>query len=165
MWQFIPETAIKYGLRLGPLVDLRRPDPGDDRHHWDRETKAAVRYMNDLYGSEAEASGLLVMACYNWGEDRVLPLVRSLPANPEDRNFWKLLAKYHDKLPAETYDYVFSITSAAIIGEDPHLFGFDFDNPLADLQHAGLPVDPPPAVPLPPVVLAGSTNKTKITGH
>ncbi len=28
MWQFIPETAVKYGLHLGPLVDLRRPDPG-----------------------------------------------------------------------------------------------------------------------------------------
>lgn len=32
MWQFIPETAVKYGLHLGPLVDLRRPDPADDRH-------------------------------------------------------------------------------------------------------------------------------------
>jgi membrane-bound lytic murein transglycosylase D len=42
MWQFIPQTAVKYGLRVGPLVDFPRPDPGDDRHHWDRETKAAV---------------------------------------------------------------------------------------------------------------------------
>src|SRR5579863_1103166 len=42
MWQFIPETAAKYGLQVGPLVDLRRPDPGDDRHHWDRATKAAT---------------------------------------------------------------------------------------------------------------------------
>jgi hypothetical protein len=25
MWQFIPETAIKYGLRVGPLVDLGDP--------------------------------------------------------------------------------------------------------------------------------------------
>ena len=25
MWQFIPETAVKYGLHLGPLVDLNRP--------------------------------------------------------------------------------------------------------------------------------------------
>ena len=22
MWQFIPETAVKYGLRIGPLADL-----------------------------------------------------------------------------------------------------------------------------------------------
>jgi len=25
--------AVKYGLHLGPLVDLQRPDPGDDRDH------------------------------------------------------------------------------------------------------------------------------------
>jgi len=134
MWQFIPETAIKYGLHLGPLVDLRRPDPGDDRHHWDKETKAAVRYIKDLYSTDAQASGLLVMACYNWGEGSVLPLVRSMPANPRERNFWQLLAKYRDKIPQETYDYVFYIVSAAVIGENPRLFGFDFDNPLAVLE-------------------------------
>jgi hypothetical protein len=134
MWQFIPETAVRYNLKIGPLADLRRPDPGDDRHHWDRETKAAVRYMRDLYGSDAQASGLLVMACYNWGEDYVLPLVRKLPANPKDRNFWRLLSTYGDKLPQETHDYVFYIVSAAVIGENPRLFGFDFDNPLAQLE-------------------------------
>ena len=70
------------------------------------------------------------MACYNWGEDYVLPLVRSMPANPRERNFWRLLASYRSRIPPETYDYVFSIVSAAVIGEDPRLFGFDFDNPL-----------------------------------
>jgi hypothetical protein len=94
MWQFIPETAVKYGLHLGPLVDLRRPDPADDRHHFDKETKAAVSYIKDLYDTDAQASGFLVMACYNWGEGRVLPLVRSMPDNPRERNFWRLLTKY-----------------------------------------------------------------------
>ena len=134
MWQFIPETAIKYGLHLGPLVDLRRPDPGDERDHFDKETKAAVRYLKDLYDTDAQASGLLVMACYNWGEGRVLPLVREMPDNPRDRNFWRLLAKYKARIPQQTYDYVFYIASAAVIGEDPHRFGFDFDNPLAGLE-------------------------------
>lgn len=134
MWQFIPETALKYGLRLGPLVDARRPDPGDDRHHWERETKAAARYLKDLYTTDAQASGLLVMACYNWGEDYVVPLVRSMPQNPRERNFWRLLAKYRSRIPKETYDYVLYVASAAVIGEDPHLFGFDFDNPLEHMQ-------------------------------
>ena len=135
MWQFIPETAIKYGLQLGPLVDFRRPDPGDDRDHWDRETKAAARYIKDLYSTDAQASGLLVMACYNWGEDQVLPLVRSLPANPKERNYWRLLAADRNKIPQETYDYVLYIVSAAVIGENPRLFGFDFDDPLAHLEN------------------------------
>ena len=131
MWQFIPQTAIQYGLRVGPFVDQRRPDPGDDRHHYELETKAAARYLKDLYSTDAQASGFLVMASYNWGENQVLPLIRSMPANPKDRNFWQLLAKYRDQIPLETYDYVFYIASAAVIGENPRLFGFQFDNPLA----------------------------------
>ena len=138
MWQFIPETAVKYGLRVGPLVDLRRPDPGDDRDHYDKETKAAAAYLKDLFSTDAQASGLLVMACYNWGEDQVLPLVRSMPANPKERNFWQLLRKHRDQIPQETYDYVFYIISAAVIGENPRLFGFDFDNPLANLESDNL---------------------------
>jgi pSer/pThr/pTyr-binding forkhead associated (FHA) protein len=135
MWQFIPETALKYGLHVGPLANLPRPDPRDDRQDWMKATKAAVRYLKDLYSTDAQASGFLVMACYNWGEDKVLPLVQSLPKNPKERNFWKLLSKYRDKLPPETYNYVFSIASAAVIGENPRLFGFDFDNPLGQPDH------------------------------
>ena len=36
--------------------------------------------------------------------------------------------------PQQTCDYVFYITSAAVIDENPRLFGFDFDNPLAPLE-------------------------------
>jgi membrane-bound lytic murein transglycosylase D len=140
IWQFLPETAVKYGLRLGPLVELPRPDPADDRHHFDRETKAAAHYLKDLYSTDAQASGLLVMACYNWGEDRVLPLVRHMPSNPRERNFWRLLAAYRSKIPQETYDYVFYIASAAVIGENPRLFGFDFVNPLLTTT---VPAPPP----------------------
>jgi membrane-bound lytic murein transglycosylase D len=132
MWQFIPETAVKYGLKIGPLADLRRPDPADDRHHWEKATHAAAEYLKDLYSTDAQASGLLVMASYNWGENKVIPLIRSMPPNPRERNFWRLLSAHRDQIPNETYDYVFYIVSAAVIGENPRLFGFDFDNPLAD---------------------------------
>lgn len=135
MWQFIPKTANRYGLHPGPLVDEPEVDPKDDRHHFDRSTLAAARYLRDIYATEAQASGLLVMASYNWGEHRILPLLRSMPQNPRERNFWNLLGKYRDKIPAQTYDYVFSIIAAAVIGENPRLFGFDFDNPLADFDN------------------------------
>lgn len=130
MWQFVPDTAVKYGLRVGPMSDLRRPDPADERDQFEKATKAAARYLKDLYATDAQASGILVMACYNWGETQVLPLVRSMPANPRERNFWRLLARHRDQIPKETYDYVFYIFSAAVIGENPRLFGFNFDNPL-----------------------------------
>jgi membrane-bound lytic murein transglycosylase D len=134
MWQFIPQTALDYGLKLGPLTDLPRRDVADDRHHWDRATKAAASYLKFLYSTDAKASGFLVMSCYNWGEGSVLPLVRKMPINPRERNFWHLLAMGKEKIPEETYNYVFYIASAAVIGENPRLFGFDFDNPLGYLD-------------------------------
>jgi len=131
MWQFIPETAGRYGLKTGPLVALRRPDPADDRHKWEKATDAAARYIKDIYSTDAQASGLLVMASYNWGENRIINMLRTMPANPRERNFWKVLEQHRDKVPKETYDYVLSIVSAAVIGENPKLFGFGFDSPLA----------------------------------
>lgn len=130
IWQFIPTTAAGYGLKIGPLKDQRRFDPLDERHHFSKSTRAAARYLRDIYDTEAQASGLLVMASYNWGERRVIELIRKLPENPEARNFWALLSSYRNQIPQETYDYVFWIFSAAVIGENPALFGFSFDNPL-----------------------------------
>lgn len=137
MWQFIPSTAEKYGLRTGPLKDEPEVDPLDEREDFAKSTEAAASYIRDLYTTDAQASGLLVMASYNWGERRVLSLIQSLPANPRERNFWKLITKYRDKIPDETYTYVFSIFAAAVIGENPRLFGFDFDNPLSLANRPG----------------------------
>ncbi len=128
MWQFIPDTAMRYGLKTGPLQNLRRFDPDDDRFDVELATFAAARYLRDIYTTEAQASGLLVMASYNWGENRVTRLIRKMPENPRERNFWSLLEQHN--IPEETYDYVYYIFSAAVIGENPRLFGFDFDNPL-----------------------------------
>lgn len=70
------------------------------------------------------------MASYNWSESRVLEMIRSLTPNPKERNFWKLRERYS----LETYDYVFLIVAAAVIGENPRMFGFPFDNPLGFLE-------------------------------
>lgn len=132
MWQFIPETGYRYGLQIGPLFDIQRYDPGDERHQFNKSTEAAAQYLKFIYSTHAQASGLLVMASYNWGENRVISLIQSMPMNPQDRNFWQLLNLYRNQIPAETYDYVFYIVAAAVIGENPRLFGFNFDNPLKE---------------------------------
>ncbi len=134
MWQFIPSTAQYYGLKTGPLAEYRKPDPNDERHNFLKSTKAAAKYLRHIYDTDAQASGLLVMASYNWGENRVNRLLNALPQNPKERNFWQFLKKYKDKMPKETYDYVFYIFSAAVIGENPKLFGFDMSNPLGFVE-------------------------------
>ncbi len=131
-WQFIPSTASDYGLQNGPLVAYEKYDPRDERHNFEKATQAAAKYLKHIYTTEAQASGLLVMASYNWGQTRVRKLIRQLPENPRDRNFWELLKRF--KIPRETYDYVFYIFSAAVIGENPALFGFSFPNPLEEVE-------------------------------
>jgi pSer/pThr/pTyr-binding forkhead associated (FHA) protein len=128
-----PETRYGYAKgiwNIGPLADKNVYDPGDDRFNFPKATSAAARYIRDIYDTDAQASGLLVIASYNWGEQNIINLIRSMPENPRERNFWKLLEKYKDKIPVETYNYVFYIFSAAVICENPHLFGFNFNNPL-----------------------------------
>jgi hypothetical protein len=143
MWQLIPPTAEAYGLRLGPLQGERQFDPLDERHDIARATAAAARYLEDIYTTDAQASGLLVMAAYNLGEPRLLALIRSMPESPSERNFWALLEKHRDRIPTETYNYVYRIVSAAVIGANPRLFGFEFEPPFgrAPETDAGKPTN------------------------
>jgi len=145
MWQFIPTTAERYGLDPGPLQDTALRDPNDERQDFALASDAAARYLRDLHGVLTQASGLLVMAAYNWGEHRVGPRLESLPTprdvfqaefaevptNPESRNYWAFLREHGERMPDQTKDYVLKIFSAAVIGQDPERFGFDFGNPLA----------------------------------
>ncbi len=134
IWQFIPQTAEQYGLKPGPLKNVAKYDPQDERFHFQKATKAAAKYIRRIYNTDAQASGLLVIASYNWGEGNVINIIRKMPNNPRERNFWQLLKQY--KIPQETYDYVFYIFSAAVIAENPQLFGFDFQNPFAEQGRA-----------------------------
>ncbi|HYK89009.1 MAG TPA: FHA domain-containing protein, partial [Acidobacteriota bacterium] len=79
MWQIIPPTALDYHLRLGPLKDLPQYDQSDQRHDEIASTQAAVRYLGNLYSTKAAASGLLVIASYNYGENRIIKSLDALP--------------------------------------------------------------------------------------
>lgn len=127
-WQLLAGTAQQYGITVGPLANSPEYDSKDQRFDFNLATLAATRYLKDLYGNEAQASGLLVLASYNMGENQLKEMIRNLPDNPREKNFWKLSQRY--ELPKEIHDYVFYIFSAAVIGEDPQHFGFKFMQPL-----------------------------------
>ncbi|MGR8931669.1 MAG: FHA domain-containing protein [Gammaproteobacteria bacterium] len=127
-WQLLAGTAQQYGVTPGPLANVREYDEQDGRFDFSQATLAGIKYLKHIYSTEAQASGLLVMASYNYGDTRVRNMISQMPDNPRDRNFWKFLQTY--ELPAETRDYVFYIFSAAVIGEDPQHFGFKFNPPL-----------------------------------
>lgn len=128
-WQFLPGTGKDFGLIPGEKAAVREYDRDDERFQFDKASYAGAKYLKHIYSTEAQASGLLVMAGYNYGHNRVKGMIRKMPNNPRERNFWKFIQKY--KIPKETYDYVFYIFSAAVIAEDPTSFGFSFRSPTA----------------------------------
>ena len=108
IWQFINTTGLRYGLHINAFTDERR-DPI-------RSTKAAAKYLRDLYN--VFGSWYLAIAAYNAGEYRVLGSV----LRGKNRNFWALVQSR--VLPEETAHYVPKFLAALAIGEHPEKFGF-----------------------------------------
>jgi hypothetical protein len=121
LWQLTPEVARRYGLTLGPLSGQPVFDAADERHDVARSTEAATRHLEDLYVSKAAGSALLAVAAYSAGENVVLRRLEAMPDDPRVRNFWNF---YNNQwLSAQTRDYVMLIFSAALICEQPDVFG------------------------------------------
>ena len=96
MWQFSPETGERYGLQIGPASSAGIFDPQDDRHDFERSTAAAASYIGDIYRTDAQASGLLVMASYNWGEGNIIKRIRKLPENPKRPQLLEVVGEVQD---------------------------------------------------------------------
>ncbi len=108
-WQFMPGTARRYGLRVDWWEDQRRD--------WELSTRAACRYLKDLYAEFNDWA--LVLASYNAGEGRVR---RQLHLNGHD-NYWDY------RLPRETVEYVPKFIAAAGIVADPGAHDFALHPP------------------------------------
>lgn len=117
LWQFIPSTGYKFGLKRDQWID-ERMDIG-------KSTQAAIVYLQELHKIFGDWS--TVMAAYNCGEARVLRVIRHQNINYLD-NFWDLF----ERLPWETARYVPRFLAALNIINDPQKFGFDLK-----------PADPP----------------------
>ena len=96
LWQFIPETARRYGL----IVNASK----DERVQLESATHAAARYLRDLYGRFG--SWPLALAAYNAGENAVQAALDKGRA----RTFSQLSAA--GLLPAETRTYVPAVLAA-----------------------------------------------------
>lgn len=96
LWQIIPDTARLYGLTVEPRQD--------DRIHTEKATRAAARFLHDLYAEFRDWP--LALAAYNSGRQTVeRALQRSRGAD-----FWKMSSKR--LLPDETRNYVPAVLAA-----------------------------------------------------
>ncbi len=117
IWQFMAETGMRYGLRVDWWIDERR-DP-------EKSTRAAARYLKDLYTMFGDWH--LAAAAYNAGERRVQKAIDTCESN----DFWHLSRNGNFK--GETKDYVPKFLAALMIAKEPEKYGFDpipYDPPL-----------------------------------
>ncbi len=119
LWQFIPSTGYKFGLKRSRFID--------ERIDFIKSTDAAIAYLKELHSIFGDWA--TVLAAYNCGEGRVLQVIRTQNVNYLD-NFWDL----YQRLPLETARYVPRFFATLHIIKNPEKYGFtDFtpDPPLA----------------------------------
>jgi peptidoglycan lytic transglycosylase D len=109
MWQFRAETGYRY--------QLTRTAQYDDRFDPEKATRAAARYLHDLYSRYGD--WYLAMAAYNCGEGAVDRAVERTGYS----DYWELLKRH--ALPKETANYVPIIIAMTIIAKNPQDYGLE----------------------------------------
>jgi membrane-bound lytic murein transglycosylase D len=109
LWQFIPSTGYKFGLKRNSYVD--------ERLDFIKATDAAIEYLKQLHSIFGDWA--TVLAAYNCGEGRVLKVIRTQNINYLD-NFWDL----YQRLPLETARYVPRFYATLHIIRNPEKYGF-----------------------------------------
>lgn len=123
-WQFISGTAKRYDLQMNWWVD--------ERSDFEKSTRAAARYLKDLYGMFGD--WYLALAGYNAGENKILYGLR----NVGPVNFWELARTRY--IRQETKNYVPAFLAALIISKDPQKYGF-FEEIEKPLEYEKVSVD------------------------
>jgi membrane-bound lytic murein transglycosylase D len=116
LWQFIPGTGARFGLRKTAHID--------ERNSFEKATKASAQYLKFLanrYGGNWE----LAMAAYNSGEGNVDRAIRRAGV----ANFWVA----YPYLPKETRNYVPNILATILIANNPNQYGFGHVRPAPQL--------------------------------
>ena len=139
LWQFIPGTGVRFGLRRTAYVD--------ERNGFESATRASARYLKFLanrYGGNWE----LAMAGYNSGEGNVDRAIRRAGVS----NFWSAYAY----LPQETRNYVPNILATILIANSPQQYGFGHIRPAPPLSYDQIRV--PSSTNLNLIAQASDTN-------
>ncbi|MBT8103267.1 MAG: LysM peptidoglycan-binding domain-containing protein [Gammaproteobacteria bacterium] len=118
LWQMIPGTAKRFGIKQNWWYDGRR-DVVDS-------TRAALDYLQHLHGL-TDGDWLNAIASYNSGEGNVLRAIRRNRKANKPIDFWYL------KLPRETSMYVPKLLALVEIVTDPAKYNLTLPE-VADVQ-------------------------------
>jgi peptidoglycan lytic transglycosylase D len=111
LWQFIPDTGSRFGLKRNWWYDGRRDVV--------ESTRAALDYLQALH-DQFNGDWLLAIAAYNVGENGVQRELDFNRANGKPTDFW------HLRLPAETRAYVPKLLALKRLMAEPERYGLEF---------------------------------------
>ncbi|GGD68321.1 lytic transglycosylase [Lacimicrobium alkaliphilum] len=130
MWQFIPETGKRFGLRQNWWYDGRR-----DVMASTRSAMAYLQYLHRFF----DGDWLHALAAYNSGEGRVQRAIRKNKRQNKPTDFWSL------DLPRETRAYVPKLLALANILKNAEQFNAKWlpieNKPVTTLVKVGSQID------------------------
>jgi membrane-bound lytic murein transglycosylase D len=116
IWQFVPDTGRRFGLKLNWWYDGRRDIVAS--------TRAALDYLEYLHNT-FDGDWLLALAAYNSGEGTVLKAMHYNQRHHRPTDYWSL------RLPRETQQYVPRLLALRDIVAAPEKLGITL-KPIAD---------------------------------
>ena len=118
LWQFVPSTGSRFGLRQTAWVD--------ERNGYEKATRASATYLKWL-ANRYNGNWELAIAAYNTGEGNIDRAIQRAGA----ANYWQI----YPYIAQETRNYVPNILAAILIAKNPEKYGFHGIRPEAPLAY------------------------------
>jgi membrane-bound lytic murein transglycosylase D len=131
LWQFVPGTGQRFGLRQTAWVD--------ERNSFEKATRASARYLKYL-ANRYNGNWELAMAAYNTGEGNIDRAISRAGTS----NFWSI----YPYIVQETRNYVPNILATILIAKNPEKYGFRNVRPDSPLSYDTVEVTTPTSLPL-----------------
>lgn len=130
MWQFIPSTGERFGMKQTWWYDGRRDVIAS--------TEGAIKYLQYLH-KMFDGDWLHALAAYNSGEGRVMRAIKRNKAAGKATDFWSL------SLPRETRAYVPKLLALSKILKDQDAYNFAWPSipnlPVVEVVEIGSQMD------------------------
>lgn len=118
LWQFIPSTGSRFGLRQTAYID--------ERNSYEKATRASAKYLKWL-ANRYNGNWELAMAAYNTGEGNIDRAIARAGA----ADFWTI----YPYIAQETRNYVPNILAVILISKNPEKYGFRNVERMAPLAY------------------------------
>ena len=118
LWQFIPSTGSRYGLRQNAWID--------ERNSFEKATRASARYLKWL-SNRYNGNWELAIGAYNTGEGNIDRAISRAGV----ADFWRV----YPYIAQETRNYVPNILATILIAKNPAKYGFHNVRPDAPLAY------------------------------